>query len=229
VKFARLALNCVGFVFLIFASFIGLQLARGASQLDTLLGSALGYTVVSYNRMAAMLLGALHYAYVGKGAYLVAFLLQNDRLGGIREQMGLPTAYGLWLTEFPSLNAAGMNAYYNWASVFGYLFSDLGWWTPVYMFAAGLLAGHLWSRFRAGATVGIVLYPWMAFWILFWFGWNLLLDARGIVLIEIGILLVVYDKLFLRRARESPQSRVTPNSSWDSTGHIATTHRGGLF
>jgi hypothetical protein len=213
----------------IVASFLGLQFARGASRLDAFLSSILGYTIVSYNRMAALIVGALHYTYEGKGAYVVAFLLQNDRLSGIRDRMGLPPAYGLWLSEFPSLSASGLNDSYNWSSVFGYLFSDLGWWTPVYMFAAGLLAGCLWSRFRAGTTIGIVLYPWMAFWILFWFGWNLLLDARGVVLIETGILLVVYDKLFLCPAPETPQPRTSPNSAWDPVCAVATTHRGGFF
>jgi len=229
VKLARLATTGLGSVFVIFASFLGLQFARGASQLDAFLTSILGYTIVSYNRMAALIVGTMHYAYEGKGAYVVAFLLQNDRLSGIRDRMGLPTSYGLWLSEFPSLSAGGLNDSYNWSSVFGYLFSDLGWWTPGYMFAAGLLAGYLWSRFRAGTTIGIVLYPWMAFWILFWFGWNLLLDARGVVLIETSILLVVYDRLFLRRVRGSLQTRAMPNSAWDPIRPVATTHREGFF
>ncbi|HZD50809.1 MAG TPA: hypothetical protein VE178_18835, partial [Silvibacterium sp.] len=228
-KLTRLAVTGFGFVFAIFASFIGLQFARGASRLDALLSSMLGYTVVSYNRMAAMIAGAMHYAYEGKGAYVVAFLLQNDRLSGVRDQMGLPAAYGLWLSEFPSLSAAGLNANYNWSSVFGYLFSDLGWWTPVYMFAAGLLAGYLWSRFRSGTTIGIVLYPWIAFWILFWFGWNLLFEARSVVLIETSVLLVTYDKLFLRWMRGSPSANVLPRSSWEPARPVAIPHRGGLF
>src|SRR5271154_6674869 len=229
VKLGRLAATGFGSLFVILASFISLQFARGASRLDAFVSSTLGYTIVSYNRMAAMIVGALHYAYEGKGAYVVAFLLQNDRLSGIRDRMGLPTSYGLWLSEFPSLSAGGLNDSYNWSSVFGYLFSDLGWWTPVYMFAAGLLAGYLWSRFRDGATIGIVLYPWMAFWILFWFGWNLLLDARGVVLIETSVLLVIYDKLVLRRVRESPSANVLPRSSWEPARPVAVPHRGGLF
>ncbi|AXC12742.1 hypothetical protein ACPOL_3457 [Acidisarcina polymorpha] len=35
----------------------------------------------------------------------------------------------------------------------------------------------------------------MAFWVLFWFGWNCLFDARGIVLIEAWIALAIYDKI----------------------------------
>jgi len=229
VKLGRLAATGFGSLFVILASFISLQFARGASRLDAFVSSTLGYTIVSYNRMAAMIVGALHYAYEGKGAYVVAFLLQNDRLSGIRDRMGLPTSYGLWLSEFPSLSAGGLNDSYNWSSVFGYLFSDLGWWTPLYMFAAGLLAGYLWSRFRAGTTIGIVLYPWMAFWILFWFGWNLLLDARGVVLIETGILLLVYDKLFLRTVQDARRTCAAARSSWDLIQPVATNHREGFF
>ena len=87
------------------------------------------------------------------------------------------------------------------------MFADLGWWTPLYMFAAGILAGFLWSRFRAGTPFGIVFYPWMAFWILFWFGWNLLFDARCGGLVETAVLLFIYDKINLRPVREASRTR----------------------
>jgi hypothetical protein len=229
VKLARLATLSFGSAFAIFVAFVGLQFARGASRLDAFITSILGYTLVSYNRMAAMVLGVMHYQYEGKGAYVIAFLLQNDRLSPIRDRMGLPTAYEVWASEFPSLSASGLNPYFNWLGVFGYLFSDLGWWTPLYMLAAGLIAGYLWSRFRMGKTFALVCYPWMAFWILFWFGWNLLLDARGIVLIEAGILFMVYDRIFLRRVRESSQAGIVPRQQWDAVGPVATTRFGGPF
>ncbi len=229
VKLTRLAAIGFGSTFVIFASFLGLQFARGASRLDAFITSMLGYTIVSYNRMAAMIGGAMHYPFEGKGAYVVAFLLENGRLSDLRDRMGLPTSYGLWLSEFPSLRASGLNLSYNWSSVFGYLFSDLGWWTPVYMFAAGLIAGYLWSRFRAGSTFGIACYPWIAFWILFWFGWNLLFDARGVVLMETGILLTIYDKLLLRRVRLVKKVSTAPVSAWVPI-RPANTHRlGGGF
>ncbi len=228
-RLGKLFATGFGSAFAIVGAFLAVQFARGASRIDVFITSMLGYTIVSYNRMAALILGAMHYQFEGKGAYVVAFFLQNDRFSGVRGELGLPNSYGLWLSEFPSLTAAGLNSSYNWASVFGYVFSDLGWWTPLYLFAAGILAGYLWSRFRAGTPLGIVFYPWMAFWILFWFGWNLLFDARGVVLLETAVLLVVYDRLSLRRARGAAQPiRVAPNSLWGAITPVATRREGSL-
>jgi hypothetical protein len=195
-------------------AFVTLQFARSAAQLDDITRKVLGYTIASYNRLAALLLGAMHYEYPGRGAYLVAFVTQNGRLHLLREQMGLPDFYQVWLSEFASVQASGLNPAYNWASIFGYLYSDLRWWAPLYFLAAGLVSGFLWSRFRAGATVGIVLYPMIAFWILFWFGWNLLLDARTIALLETTIMLIAYDGLSLVRDRPTISHAHVTHSSW---------------
>jgi hypothetical protein len=229
VKLGRLALTGFGSIFTVLGAFLVLQFTRGASRVDAFITSIMGYTIVSYNHMAAMVLGALHYAYEGRGAYVVAFLTENDRLAGIRGRMNLPTSYGIWLTEFPSVLAAGLNSSYNWAGVFGYIYSDIGWWTPLYMFFAGLLAGFLWSKFKAGHTIALVMYPWLCFWILFWFGWNLLLDARCVMLFESAILLLIYDTVFLRRVREAPALRPVPTPTWGPVGAVVTTHRGGTF
>jgi hypothetical protein len=215
VKLVRLALSGLMAVLGILGAFVALQFARGASRIDGVIASTIGYTIVSYNRLAALMLGVMHYAYQGKGGYLVAFLTENERFHTVREHMGLPNSYQLWLSEFPSINVSGLNPAYNWAGVFGYIYSDLGWWTPLYLSAVGVFAGFLWSRFRAGATFGIVLYPWMAFWILFWFGWNLLLDARGIVLIEASVLLWIYDRLNLHPARQAGLDSTAARSSWE--------------
>jgi len=229
VKLARLLLVALASVLGILAVFVALQFARGASHIDALITSMLGYTIVSYNRLAALVIGVMHYLYQGKGAYVVAFLTENDRFAALRDQMGLPNFFVLWLSEFGSLSASGLNSNFNWASVFGYLYSDLGWWTPVYMAVAGVFAGSLWSRFRAGTTFGLVFYPWMAFWILFWFGWNLLLDARGVVLLETCVLLFLYDKFYLQKAWATDRPVSAPTSSWDPVQIVNTSNRGGIF
>ncbi len=228
-KLARIVLIGLASVSGILVVFLALQFARGASHVDGLITSVLGYTIVSYNRLAALVIGVMHYVYQGKGAYIVAFLTENDRFLGLRDRMGLPNFFVLWLSEFGSLSTSGLNSGFNWASVFGYLFSDLGWWTPVYMAATGILAGSLWSRFRAGTTFGLVFYPWIVFWILFWFGWNLLFDARGVVLLETGVLLFLYDKLCLQRVSSvANRPVIVSRSSWDPTQTVHTSDRGGL-
>ena len=229
VNLGRLALTTFGSLFATLGAFMALQFARGASRIDAFVTSMLGYTIVSFNRLTALVLGTLHYVYSGKGGYMIAFITEMERLQWIRERMGLPTSYDLYLSEFSSLTAAGLNSFYNWAGVFGYVFVDLGWWTPLYMFAAGILAGFLWSRFRAGTPLGIVFYPWMAFWILFWFGWNLLFDQRCVGLVAAAGLLYIYDKINLRPVREASRTRRLSASVWEPIRPAASAHRGGLL
>jgi hypothetical protein len=72
VKLAPLLLSVFGSMIAVLILFLGLQLARGAAQFDSVITSLLGYSIVSYNRLAAMLMGILHYPYEGRGGYLVA-------------------------------------------------------------------------------------------------------------------------------------------------------------
>ena len=186
-KVARLASIALASVVGILAVFVALQFARERLP-DRRARSPVcsGYTIVSYNRLAALVIGVMHYVYQGKGAYLVAFSLPKTiDLVGLRRSNGIaqflrPLALRVRLNG--SASRPELITLTGQAS-FGYLFSDLALVdASLYGWLAGIFAGYLWSRFRAGATFGLVFYPWMAFWVLFWFGWNLLFDARGVVL-----------------------------------------------
>jgi hypothetical protein len=83
--------------------------------------------------------------------------------------------------------------------VFGALYSDLGWLSPAYLFVVGILVGYLWFKFRAGKTFAMVLYPWFAFCILFWTGFNVMFDGRVVELLRMAIALTIYDRLTLRQ------------------------------
>jgi hypothetical protein len=184
--------------------FLLFSFLRGALVLRLLVTSLLGYSIVSYNRMAALLLGTMHYAYEGRGVYLSRYLLQDGKLNTILHlgsTFGWPDTFGLWQTEFSSTMAAGLNPGFIWSGAFGYIYSDIGWWTPLYLYFLGLLVGYLWSKFNAGKTAGLVLYPWMAFCILVWFSANFVFSTNFVQLCEFAFALHVYDKLFLRRAR----------------------------
>jgi hypothetical protein len=183
-------------VFLLF-SFL-----RGTLGLNLLLNALLGYTIVSYNRMAALLTGVMHYAYEGRGVYLSPFLLGDDKvdyLFHLADRFGWPTSIALWQTEFSSTSAAGLNPTYIWAGAFGYVYSDVGWFTPLYWGMVGVLAGFVWARFTAGRAVGLVLYPWVAFSILMWCGPNFIFRTNFVQYCEFAVVLHLYDRLFLRR------------------------------
>lgn len=171
---------------------------RGAADPSQLLTATFAYTISSYNRLAALLAGRLQYPHGGRGIYLFSFLGFNNVLNSVvpfREYLSWPSFYDVWQTEFQANWRAGLNGYSIWASAFGYSFIDLGWWAPVFVFFQGLLGGAAWRAAKAGRIFGIVLYPWVTFCILFWFGTNYLLDNKFVVLVVVALLLSLYERL----------------------------------
>jgi hypothetical protein len=192
-------------------SFLFLSFLRGAVGINLLISGLLGYTIVSYNRMAALLTGAMHYAYEGHGVYLYSFLLVEGKINDVfhfADRFGWPTVLALWQTEFSSTSAAGLNPTFIWSGAFGYVYSDIGWWTPLYWCVVGVMAGWLWAKFSSGRTVGLVLYPWVAFSILMWCGGNFIFRTNFVQYCEFAVVLYFYDKLFLRRVSEAGNTEI---------------------
>lgn len=207
------------------AAFLFISFLRGAVALRELVMLLLGYTIVSYNRMAAVLLGILHDAYAGRGAYLFPILRENQTLNNIfhfNELFDWPSSYSLWASAFTSVGSAGLNAGFNFYSVFGALYSDLGWFTLAYLFVIGLLVGYMWIHFRAGEAFAIVLYPWCAFCILFWTGFNVMFDGRVIDLIKMAIFLGIYDKLTVRQTQDALDMRAYADPGGAFSEHVTS-------
>jgi hypothetical protein len=184
-------------------TFLLLSFLRGALAINVFVTSLLGYTIVSYNRMSALLAGVMHYACEGRGVHISEFLLEDKKIDSIfhlAHHFGWPDAFGLWLSEFASTMAAGLNPGYIWSGAFGYIYSDIGWWAPAYLFIVGFLAGYLWSKLTKGTTVGLVLYPWIGYSILIWCGPNIVFAPTIARLFEFTVLLSIYDRLLLRLA-----------------------------
>jgi hypothetical protein len=213
-RLATLVLSSALTATVVVGLFLLLSFLRGALILRLLVTSLLGYSIVSYNRLAALLGGTMHYAYEGRGVYLSRYLLQDGKLNSVLHlgsTFGWPDTFGLWQSEFSSTMAAGLNPSFIWSGAFGYIYSDIGWWTPLYLYFLGLLVGHLWSSFNSGKTTGLVLYPWMAFCILVWFSTNFVFSTTFVQLCEFAVALHIYDKLLLRKVR-------LDNGATDSTG-----------
>jgi hypothetical protein len=186
-------------------TFLMISFLRGSLVLNALVESLLGYTIVSYNRMAALLLGAMHYNYEGKGVYMVPFLSGSEGLNKLipfNDMFGWPTARELWRSEFASVAQSGLNPGYIWSSMFGYLYSDIGWLTPIYMFFYSLFICYFWIKFKTGKAIGLVVYPWAAFGIMFWVGVNFMPYDRLLNYIEVGLLLTWYDQYQMRVIRD---------------------------
>ncbi len=195
----RFALKAgLGFAVAVTALFILISFVRGTSDPDQFLSDSVAYTTSSYNRMAALISGRLQYPYAGRGIYLFSFVGFNNMLNAVipfREFLSWPSFYDWWQSEFQSTWRAGLNGFSIWVSAFGYVFAEMGWWAPVFVFLQGLFCGATWQAVKSGRVAGIVLYPWVAFCILFWFGTNYLLDNKFVVLAIDAVALLVYESL----------------------------------
>jgi hypothetical protein len=185
-----------------FSLFLLLSFFRGSINGDVMVTQLLGYGITSYNRLAVMLTGHLQFVTGGKGVYLFPVLIESHSLNvifHISDRFGWPSPDTLWRLEFGPIAAAGLNEGFNWVSLFGYIHSDIGWFTPIYFSGLGVLCGRLWLSFRKGKSFGVVLYPWVAFSILFWCGYNVAFSSRVIAVIEIAVALAVWDWISLGR------------------------------
>ncbi len=180
---------------LLVVTFLLFSSVRGA---EDPLADIVRYSVTSYNRLAALVTGRMHYTRAGSGVYFSSFLSFNttlNQLVPIREYFHWPTFQEVWDSEFTSTWQAGLDGYIIWSGAFGYLFSDFGWFAPLVVALHGFLCGWLWRSVRVGGIAGIVLYPWSAFCVLFWFGTNFLLDTKMIVLALAGLVLASYERI----------------------------------
>ena len=184
--------------------FLAFDLLRGG-EWDGMVANLIGYTVTSYNRLSAVLHGRLRYEFGGRGTYLFPFLAFNNQLNAIipfRIVFHWPTFDDWWRSEFTGVWNAGLNGGYIWSGAFGYIFADLGWLSPLWIFVYGLFYGCAWRAIRVGSTAGVVLYPWFGFCILFWSGTNYLLDNKLLVLVLDVAALGIYKKFLLSRTLE---------------------------
>jgi hypothetical protein len=174
---------------------------RGSTGPDVLIGDILGYTIAAYNRLAAVLDGRLRYPFSGRGLYISGFVAFNNTFNYIfhvNQLFSWPDFDTVWRSEFEAVSSAGLNGRLIWSGAFGYAFSDLKWAAPLLIFIYGLVTGWAWRLLKLGKTAGIVLYPWCAFCVLFWFGTNYLLDPRAVVLFLVATALGLYEMLFVR-------------------------------
>jgi hypothetical protein len=96
---------------------------------------------------------------------------------------------------------AGLNPSLIFFGAFGELFLELGWFAPLYLCGMGMLYGLVWGWIKESRLIGIVLYPYFAYCILFWFSTNGLFDQDIVALTIDAMLLAAYDSLFLHQEK----------------------------
>lgn len=180
------------------ALFLLISLLRGTSS-DGLLGDFFGYTISGYNRMAAIVHHQIPYLDAGNGDHLFNGILQNRTINNLfpfQAMYNLPDQLDVWFSDFAAVSGAGLASQYTFASCFGFIFIDAGWWTPAVVFLCGLFSGYMWRHFKQDKGIGVVVYPMVFFSILMWFGTNMLIGMNTIIFILTTVALLVYEGLF---------------------------------
>lgn len=186
--------------------FFAFAFVRGSAGVDDQMHELVGYTIASYNRLTAVLHGDLRYPFTGRGAYLSSFVTSNNTFNRIipfGRYMGLPDGMDGFGAAFSEVSRAGLDDHLVWVGAFGYIFLDLGWFSPLFLLFYGALSGIVWNWLKRGRVLGIVLYPCIAFCILFWIGANILLDSQRADLAVAAIGLAIYESVSLKKSRLS--------------------------
>ena len=204
----RLSILSAIFIFGFFSLFSYL---RGAHNASSVITTIFGYGPASYNRLAALINGYMVLPYGASWYYLAPFLdqipLMNDI--AISHAVGFPSFTQALTSEFSAVQDAGLNRAYIWPTLFGYIYSSIGLFTPLYFFYLGTISGYIWKMYLRETTLGVFLYPWCAFAILFWVGSNIIMFRQSLLLLISGILTFVYEHLVYPRqlATLAPPSR----------------------
>jgi hypothetical protein len=175
--------------------FVIFSMLRGADTFYKVIGLLFGYGPASYNRLAALLSGNLSYKYGSTGYFLIPIthlpIFGND----LNSITGFPSPAVEYFSEFKSISLAGLNMDYQWATLFGYVYSSAGFLSGLYFLVYGLVVGRLWNGFTSGRHTSIVLYPWAYCSVMLWFTYNIFIFS--IVPILLGaIAMGIYDLLF---------------------------------
>ena len=201
-------------VTLVLVMFVGVALLRGGGDLSEQLNPLAGYSIASYNRLAAVVNGKIHYPYGGSGNYLSSAIV-HTRLLPFAWVLNPPASIDVWASEFQPVSNAGLDVSFIWSGAFGYVFADSGWFAGPVLFVYGALTGFAWVLFQRGSVFGIVFYPWTGFCILFWIGSNLILDSPIEVILATAILLSIYEALMRQPIAQAPFETVQLRSATD--------------
>jgi hypothetical protein len=176
---------------------------RGIDSWDDQVYTLFGYTAASYNRLAAVVNGNLRFPFADRGLYLSSFVAFNhtwNRLVPLARLMNWPDQPEVWRAEFGAVTRAGLDGNLIWPGAFGYIFSDLAWFSFPFIFGCGVLYGLAWNWIKRGKVLGIVLYPCVAYCALLWFATNSLLDSQRAVMAVVAIILASYERVYVKSA-----------------------------
>lgn len=191
---------------IILGAFFAFSWLRSGQDEGALIRSLMGYGPASYNRLAAVLDDSIRVPTMGSGVNVFPALFRIpvvSRFLDLNEIFQLPSVEVARAGEFVAVARAGLDAGYNWVTTFGYIYYDLGWASPVAFLVLGYGAQRLWYGVRRGRGFSLVMYPFFAFSILIWFGFNYLTKPSLFTWIFAGFCVVFLEKVFFLKTKKT--------------------------
>jgi hypothetical protein len=172
--------------------FFSFSFLRGSNDWDDQVSTLFGYTIASYNRLAAIVNHQTQYPFGGRGIYLSDVVAHNHLLG-IGKLLNVPNSIDEWGSEFAAISNAGLDGALIWSGAFGYIFSDLGWFAFLFLWSYGIIYGIIWNRMKRDTAFAVIVYPCFGFSVLFWFGTNYLLSQPLEILTCTAVCISIYE------------------------------------
>ncbi len=168
----------IAFLFMVssLAIFLGINMLKTRiSGLDAVVGYILG----SYNVAASVISGLVKQPYDNSTYVTFGFFWNAPFLGPHFRQLGISLGINLpgpnsgatnvWDTWSTVLNAAGLNSTYQWDTVYGCVYGDIGILFPIVFFVYAVISQFLFLRAIDGKLYSILLYVYFAISIVTWF------------------------------------------------------------
>ncbi|BBN96264.1 hypothetical protein DEIGR_100282 [Deinococcus grandis] len=179
-----------------------------------------GYFISEFNRLALILDGKLRLPGAGEQAYAFYNVLyppfsSRIELLNFGNWLGFtaPGEQSVWSSSFNSVKVAKLDENFNWFTIYGSVYSDLGWLSPIWFLGYGILSGFFWNLYRKGELLGIYVYPWFWISIITWWGaFNVLIsspDTTWIIIFSLAFMLIERIQIKNQGGRYSVKYRIS--------------------
>lgn len=150
----------------------------GNNVVNATLKGLVGYFPASYNRGAAIIDNRLEYPNAGSLYNILEwfwnFPLLSNTLNfiDIGRSLGLNLPINSFVSQndmFVNVGQQGFNSGLIWSTIYGSVFTDIQWLTPLWFVLYGIVAEMFWVLFRRKNLFGIIIYPRIMVGLVFWY------------------------------------------------------------
>jgi len=211
-RLARLAIYSAGGFVIVFA---GIGLVRSShynSPQEEVIRQFMGYFPASYNRLNAVISSNLHYPDSGWGYYATQGIWDVPLISGALGIYDAGRSIGIslpkssnenWRNQFIAVNRSGLNQSYIWATIYGFLYSDFGYYSIIYFLVYGYISGFVFSGFVRGDSLRMLLYPFIFTTIIKWPSIVSFSQRNMIIFIVTAVFIIIFNRASLRNRGEN--------------------------